>query len=130
MTTTLHDKMSALSKKRRQKIEARAAELIAEEISLRALREAHMLTQQRIAASLGIGQEGVSRLEKRSDLLISTLRSYVEAVGGRLQLVAEFPDRPPVILTGLAAMRTETPVGRRRNRPKAGRRTHRDAQNR
>lgn len=130
MTTTLKDKMQALSEQRRQKIEARAAELIAEEMSLRDLRQAHRLTQQRMGECLDIGQEGVSRLEKRSDLLISTLRSYVEAMGGRLQLVAEFPDRPPVVLTGLAAMRTETPAGRRKNRHKAGRRSNRDVQNR
>jgi len=126
MTTTLHDKMSALSKHRRQKIEVRAAELIAEEISLRALRQAHLLTQQRIAESLGIGQEAVSRLEKRSDLLISTLRSYVEAMGGRLQLIAEFPDRPPLVLTGLAALQTGTPSGRAQHRHKARPRTKRD----
>lgn len=126
MTTTLKDKMQALSEQRRQKIEARAAELIAEEMSLRDLRQAHLLTQQRIGECLGIGQEGVSRLEKRSDLLISTLRSYVEAMGGRLQLVAEFPDRPPVVLTGLATMETGAPSGRPRHRHKARPRTKRD----
>src|SRR3972149_663606 len=62
----------------------------------------HRLTQERVGESLGIGQEGVSRLEKRSDLLLSTLRSYVEAMGGHLQIVAEFPDRPPVVLCGVA----------------------------
>jgi hypothetical protein len=43
----------------------------------------------------------VSRLEQRSDLRISTLRGYVEAMGGRLSLVAEFPNRPPIVLTGI-----------------------------
>jgi hypothetical protein len=126
MTTTLQDKMQALSEQRRQKIEARAAELIAEEMSLRDLRQALLLTQQRLAECPGIGQEGVSRLEKRTDLLISTLRSYVEAMGGRLQLVAEFPDRPPVVLTGLAALQTGNPSGRPRHRHKARPRTKRD----
>jgi hypothetical protein len=46
-------------------------------------------------------QDGVSRLEKRSDLLLSTLRKTVEALGGRLSLVAEFPDRGPVVLPGI-----------------------------
>ena len=105
MATTLRRKMDALSPERRKKIEPRAAELIAEELSLRDLRHAHRLTQERVGEFLGIGQEGVSRLEKRSDLLISTLRSYVEAMGGHLRLVAEFPDRPPVALSGLAAMK-------------------------
>jgi transcriptional regulator with XRE-family HTH domain len=73
-------------------------------MSLRDLRRAHRLTQERVAKTLGIGQDGVSRLEKRSDLMISTLRNYVEAMGGQLELVAEFPDRPPIVLRGLAAM--------------------------
>ncbi len=44
------------------------------------------------------------RLEQRSDLLISTLRGYVEAMGGRLSLIAEFPNQDPVVLAGLAAI--------------------------
>ena len=79
MTTTLKDKMKKLPAARRKMVEARAAELIAQEMTLRELRQAHRRTQERIAETLGIGQEGVSRLEKRSDLLISTLRSYIEA---------------------------------------------------
>jgi hypothetical protein len=79
-----------------------ARALIAEEMSLRDLPHARELTQQRMAECLGIGQEGGSRLEKRTDLWLSTLRIYVEAMGGRLRLVAEFPDRPPVDLAGLA----------------------------
>ncbi len=57
-----------------------------------------------MAKELGINQENVSRIEKRADLLISTLGSYVEAMGGKLRLVAEFPDRPPVVITGIAAL--------------------------
>lgn len=93
-----------LSAARRKKIAARAATLIAEERTLQELRQAHKLTQKRMAAVLGIGQDSVSRLEQRSDLLISTLRGYVEAMGGRLSLVAEFPNQEPVVLTGLAAI--------------------------
>ena len=93
-----------LSPARRRKIAARAATLIAEERSLQELRQAHKLTQKRMAQVLGIGQDSVSRLEQRSDLLISTLRNYVEAMGGTLSLVAEFPDKEPVILTGLRAL--------------------------
>ncbi len=52
--------------------------------------------------ALGISHDGVSRLEKRSDLLLSTLRKTVEAMGGNLSLVAEFPDREPVVLSGIA----------------------------
>ncbi|HEX5544222.1 MAG TPA: XRE family transcriptional regulator [Nitrospira sp.] len=106
MTTHVHDIMKSVSSGRRKKIEARAAELIAEEMSLRDLRQALTLTQQRMAKTLGIGQDGVSRLEQRSDLLLSTLRSYIEAMGGHLTLIPEFPDREPVMLSGLSTMET------------------------
>jgi transcriptional regulator with XRE-family HTH domain len=66
------------------------------------LRKARRLTQEQMAKSLGIRQDSTSKLEKRTDLLLSTLRGYVEAMGGKLELRAEFPDRPAVILTGLA----------------------------
>ena len=93
-----------LSPARRKRIAARAATLIAEERTLQELRQAHKLTQKRMAEGLGIGQDSVSRLEQRSDLLISTLRGYVEAMGGRLSLVAEFPNQNPVILAGITAI--------------------------
>ena len=82
-------------------------------MTLSDLRKARDLTQERMAEALEIGQEGVSRLERRSDLLLSTLRSYVEAMGGSLELVATFPDRPPVCLSGLkelARKPTEEPL--------------------
>ena len=102
--TTLRERMDELSGARREMIEARAAELVAKEMSLRDLRKALKQTQVRVARELGIKQENVSRIEKRADLLISTLNGYVEAMGGRLRLVAEFPDRPPVLLTGIGML--------------------------
>ena len=90
---TLKQKMKGIGSARRKKIEARAAGLIAEEMTLQELRQARKLTQVRMAKVLGISQDGVSRLEKRSDLLLSTLRKSVEAMGGNLSLVAEFPVR-------------------------------------
>ncbi len=102
MATRLHDRMKSVGSKRRKKIEARARELVAEEMALRELRRAHQRTQTSMAKQLGITQDGVSRLEKRSDLLLSTLRNYIKAMGGDLRLVAEFPDQPPVILTGFS----------------------------
>ena len=98
--TTLTDKMNSLPEARRERIEKRAQTLIAEEMSLRDLRKALRRTQSRVASDLGINQENVSRIERRTDLLISTLSGYVEAMGGKLHLVAEFPDRPLVTLTG------------------------------
>ena len=102
MPVNVDKKIKKLSPAQRKRVEARAAELIAEEMTLRDLRKARALTQARMAEQLGITQDGVSRLEKRSDLLLSTLRKTVEAMGGSLSLVAEFPDRAPVVLTGIA----------------------------
>jgi len=74
----------------------------AEEMTLRELRRTRKLTQVRMAKALGITQDSVSRLEKRSDVLLSTLRKTVRAMGGNLSLVAEFPDRAPIVLSGIA----------------------------
>ena len=101
MAVNVEDKIRKLCIAQRKKVEVRAAELIAEEMTLRELRKARQLTQVRLARRLGITQDGVSRLEKRSDLLLSTLRKTVEAMGGNLSLVAQFPDRAPVILAGI-----------------------------
>ena len=91
-----------MSPARRRRIKARAAEIMAEEMTRQQLRRARKLTQVRMAEKLGMTQDGVSRLEKRTDVLLSTLRGYIEALGGKLSLVAEFPDRNPVILSGIA----------------------------
>ncbi len=102
MTVSLDEMMAELDPERRRRIEERAAELIAEEMTLRELRKARALTQASVARELGISQDAISRLEKRSDLLLSTLRRTVEAMGGSLSLIARFPDRPPVELAGIA----------------------------
>jgi DNA-binding XRE family transcriptional regulator len=93
----------------------RAAHLIAEEMTLRELRRARKLSQERVAKELGIGQEGVSKIEKRADLMISTLPKTLEAMGGSLALVAQFPDSEPVILSGIAEDKPKNkPTGRKR----------------
>ena len=104
MAKKLEQIIQSLSEERQKKIEARTQELIAEDMTLRDIRKARELTQERMAELLKIRQDSVSRLEKRSDLLLSTLRSYIEAMGGELELTAKFPDRPPVKLTGLAEL--------------------------
>ncbi|MXZ71993.1 MAG: transcriptional regulator [Acidobacteria bacterium] len=102
--STLTERIERLPPARRKRVEDRGKALIAEEMSLRDLRRARKQTQVRVAEKLRINQENVSRLEQRSNLLLSTLSSYVEAMGGKLSLVVEFPDRPPVALTGIAAL--------------------------
>ncbi|MEK6801487.1 MAG: helix-turn-helix transcriptional regulator [Nitrospirota bacterium] len=114
MATNVDDKIKKLRPLQRKKVETRAAELIAEEMTLRELRHARKLTQVRMAKKLGITQDSVSRLEQRSDLLLSTLRKTIEAMGGNLSLVAQFPDREPVVLSGIAEDDSESkPTGRR-----------------
>lgn len=119
MTVSLEKMLEGLSPRRRAKIAARKREILSEEKTLRELRRARELTQQRVAKRLGIKQDGVSRIEQRSDLLLSTLRQYVAAMGGELELVARFPDRAPVALTGLAELRSRAKTG---GKPKRGRR--------
>ena len=99
---TADDIMKELSDNRQKKINNMTSELIVEEITLRDLRKALKRTQVNVANDLSISQNAVSKLEKRTDLLLSTLTNYVHAMGGELKLIAEFPDRPPVALSGLA----------------------------
>jgi len=102
MPTNLNDVIASLSPRQRKKVEARVAELMAEEMTLMELRRARKLTQVTIAKKLGVTQDSVSRLEKRSDMLISTLRKTVQAMGGDLSIVAQFPNSAPVILNGIS----------------------------
>jgi hypothetical protein len=95
---TLEQKLNEISPERQEKIRVRTRELVAREMSLQELRHAVSKTQKTVARTLNMGQDGISRLEKRSDLLLSTLRNYIEAVGGRLTLVAQFPDKEPIAI--------------------------------
>src|ERR1700694_3409349 len=112
MPRNVNDIINKLTRAQRRKVEAPAPP-IADEMTLQELRRARKMTQQKIAKSLNIGQEGVSKIERRSDLLISTLRKTVEAMGGSLSLVAEFPDRGPVVLSGIAEDKPTKPARRK-----------------
>lgn len=101
MPKNINDKIKSLGPAQRKKVEDRASQLIAEEMTLRELRHARKLTQVRMAKKLGISQDSVSRLEKRSNLMLSTLRKTIEAMGGSLSIIAKFPDRDPVVLSGI-----------------------------
>src|SRR5271154_4793586 len=116
MSVNIRDKIGKLNPVQRKKVEDRAAELVAEEMSLRQLRKARKLTQARVAKVLGVTQDSVSRLEKRSDLLLSTLRKTVKAMGGNVRIVAEFPDRAPVTLSEISEDRLPRKSSRRRAR--------------
>ncbi len=94
----IEDFIKSLPPAQQAAIQKRSAELINEVETLQQMRKARALTQKKLAKKLGVGQVAVSKLEGRSDLLLSTLRSYVEAMGGTLDLVVRFPDRKPVTL--------------------------------
>ncbi len=98
MARNLEQVLAKLPAKRRAKVERRAAELA----TLKDLRLAVRQTQEELASSLGVGQDTISRLERRSDMLLSTLKRYVEAMGGTLDLVARFPNRPPLLIEQIA----------------------------
>jgi transcriptional regulator with XRE-family HTH domain len=128
MTVTLEEILNQMPEERRARIFKRADE-IRQEINLREMRRLRKITQTRLSKKLRIGQEGISRIERRADLYLSTLRNYVEGVGGKLSLVVEFPDRAPVVLTGFGegseASKPRKQTAKRRKRPaksKAGRR--------
>jgi DNA-binding XRE family transcriptional regulator len=123
MTRTLEEVIRGLPLDQQREIAARAAELIEEETTLRDLRKARELTQTQLAEALHISQDGVSRIEARSDFLLSTLRSYVEAMGGRLRLIAEFPHRRPVIISGLDSLGADVKPKRRHGPKTEGART-------
>ena len=99
MPKKLGDLIRSLPKARQNKIEARAMELM----TLPELRRATSRTQVVLASALGVRQDAISRIERREDMLLSTLREYVESLGGHLQLVAQFPDRPPVVIAPMDA---------------------------
>lgn len=100
MAIRVEDFLRTLPEEEQSAIQMRAAEFIAEEMTLRQLRRARQRTQVQLAKELGMTQDSVSRLEKRSDVLLSTLRKTVKAMGGELSLVVEFPDQKPVRLSG------------------------------
>ena len=119
MPVNVNEIIRKLSSAERKKVEHRAAELVAEEMNLRDLRKARKLTQARVAKRLGITQDSVSRLEKRSDLLLSTLRKTVKAMGGDVRILAEFPGRAPVVLSDLSEDHARRKSSRRHMRRRA-----------
>jgi transcriptional regulator with XRE-family HTH domain len=120
MSRSLADVKAGLSPALRARVEARAKEIMNEIDGLRPLRTALNHTQDDLAARLQISQASVAKMEQRTDMLLSTLSHYVEALGGRLTLVASFPGRPDVRITRLGDIpETDT----RQPRRAAGRRS-------
>lgn len=84
----LREKMSQAAQ---AKAAAKAQAMLAE-MPLAELRQARKLSQEQIAASLHVKQASVSKLERRTDMYISTLRKFLQAMGGDLEITARFPE--------------------------------------
>lgn len=101
MGRTLKQIKAAMTPEDRAEVEARTAELIAEVEGLKAFRLLAERSQEQIAESLGIKQPSVHKIEKQTDLYLSTLRRFVEAAGGSLELRVELPGKGVLHLTGV-----------------------------
>jgi hypothetical protein len=116
MGRTLSEIMNALPKRRRERIDARYRELKNEVESLSELRKLAGKAQAEIATTLRIKQPSVSKIEKQTDMYLSTLRSYVEAIGGELDLVVRLPSRRAMRLNRLGEALDGSPKPRRQRR--------------
>jgi len=97
----LDEVMAALPAKRRVKVEAKGRELLKKidrRATLKEMRKARRISQTTLAEAIGVKQMQVSRLEKRRDPRISTLKRSIEALGGQLTMIATFPDQEPMVL--------------------------------
>lgn len=101
MVRALKEVLDALPPKRRAEIDRRFKELVNEVESLRALRRASDMSQAKLAKTLKISQPAVCKIEKQTDMYLSTLRSYVEAMGGELDVIVRLPNRAPVRVKSL-----------------------------
>jgi len=84
--------------------------------TLKELRKATRHTQDDLALAMGMGQGAISRIEKRDDMLVSTLQHYVEGVGGTLKMLVTFPNRPPMVVERLGK-KSAAPVRKQRDKP-------------
>ena len=90
-----HHPFSELTKRFSPERKARIAEKVRElqvEMALNELRQARERSQHDLARALKVGQPAVAKLEKRTDMYVSNLRRYIEALGGKLEITAKFPD--------------------------------------
>ena len=91
MARNFKELRAKMSQERKDRVEARVQEAL-KGMALDELREARSLTQTQLAELLHVDQGSVSKMERRTDMYLSTLRSYVEAMGGHLDIRAVFPD--------------------------------------
>lgn len=95
----------------RQARNAEATQVMLRDMALHELRQAREKSQEELAATLHVGQPAVAKMERRTDMYVSNLRRYVEALGGKLEITARFPDADVAItnFSELGSLPTETP---------------------
>ena len=91
MATKFRKIREKMSPERQERIQARTQELL-DELPLQELRQARALSQEELAEVLGLNQATISKLERRTDMYLSSLRRFVEAMGGELEISASFPE--------------------------------------
>jgi DNA-binding XRE family transcriptional regulator len=97
--TTLTEELNALPPARQEAIETRVSLIRLEEITLRHLREKLGLSQSELAERLEVQQTAISKLERRQNLELNTLRSVVNALGGTIEIIVRVPDKDPILLS-------------------------------
>jgi hypothetical protein len=115
MAVKLEEIMAELPPERRERIEVRTKELIAEQMMFQDMRKARKYALERVAELLDFDCDRVLKLEQHADLFLANLRSYIAEMGGELKLTVEFTDRPPIILnelTDLAELEEEEFCGK------------------
>lgn len=123
MGRTLDQVIAELPPERREQVEARYQELKREVEGLRELRELAGKAQADVAAALKIKQPSVSKIEKQADMYLSTLRSYVEAVGGKLELIVKLPSRPALRLDHIGDVTADVVPSKTTTRRRVGARS-------
>ncbi|MFD1624939.1 XRE family transcriptional regulator [Azospirillum griseum] len=104
VTIPLDDILAAMPTDERAAVDARASEMLAEIDGLAELRRLVALTQGQVAEALNVKQPTIHQIEKRTDLYLSTLRRFVEAAGGELELRVSLPGKGAFKLTGVGAL--------------------------
>jgi len=91
MATPFRTVVKRMPRERQERIRKRTEELLAE-LPLQELRQARAFSQKELAEVLGLNQATISKLERRADMYLSSLRRFIEAMGGELEITARFPE--------------------------------------
>ena len=105
MTKTFEQFLAKLPQEEQLAIAQEGERLIAQEMTLQELRKARERSQQLVGEILHVNQAAISKIERRTDMYVSTLRSFIQAMGGELEIIARFPDRPPIKINQFEELR-------------------------